>query len=624
ANVNSSAGHISLNAAQDVLLNAMLTTTGITKTVDVLAARNITMVDGSSISTLGGDVRLDAVNNINLSLINVGSGDVALTSTAGQVLDNQTSVASTNVIANGLSVNAHNGMGNSSNTLETTVTTWALNSDNGSVFVRDTTSVATGTVTVDVNTINNNGVASNTQSTLTGVTTAAGNIVLNAKDDLSVVATVSSIGGTITLDAEAGALTMVGSATVTATNSSARLNAATNLTIGNVVAKNVSLVADTGNIMNAAGSTMNVTATHLDLNAGSAVGSARSNVTTQVDTLSAVSGTGVFITEADRITVNSVTIGTTGDLQITANSIVLGNVKAANVSLTATKGDIAFNQINAATQATLIASGKLLAVVDDSVNTNLITPTFNVSSTGFYLDIENRGFVEALAEVSEDMITVRADVIIDKGIVGESIRVTKDNRSYIVTNNTQENTYYAQFYSQNQNAQYAQLVDDTLTEEQFIQSLNAPREVNNLNEVFEANLLENSLLNRLQSNGDATSQGEVDDYVYITRGVIGDTASKSGVQNSVQTQTKTQAEQQLETSILRIAGQGPRVNDGLSFETGVNQSRANLSPVQSLMSDLVNRYGNRQIDVLGNTTSDYLFFYSIDENDEESILESIL
>mgnify|MGYP000041198710 CR=1 FL=1 len=47
ANVTSTAGHISLNAAQDVLLNATLNTTGTDKTVDVLAAHDITMTDGA-------------------------------------------------------------------------------------------------------------------------------------------------------------------------------------------------------------------------------------------------------------------------------------------------------------------------------------------------------------------------------------------------------------------------------------------------------------------------------------------------------------------------------------------------------------------------------------------------
>ena len=42
------------------------------------------------------------------------------------------------------------------------------------------------------------------------------------------------------------ALTMAGAVTITATNSSARLNAATDLTVGNVTTANVSLVADSG------------------------------------------------------------------------------------------------------------------------------------------------------------------------------------------------------------------------------------------------------------------------------------------------------------------------------------------------------------------------------------------
>ena len=67
------------------------------------------------------------------------------------------------------------------------------------------------------------------------INSTTGHITVTAADALSILANITTAtNGTVTLDAEAGALTMAGAVTITATNSSARLNAATDLTVGNV------------------------------------------------------------------------------------------------------------------------------------------------------------------------------------------------------------------------------------------------------------------------------------------------------------------------------------------------------------------------------------------------------
>jgi hypothetical protein len=108
---------------------------------------------------------------------------------------------------------------------------------------------------------------------------------------------------------------MAGTATVTATGSSARLNAGTDVTLGNVVATSVSVVADTGAIVNADGSSKNVTATNLRLQADDAIGAAGRHITTNVGTLTARStGTttaGIFVTEDSELTVASVSVTVT-------------------------------------------------------------------------------------------------------------------------------------------------------------------------------------------------------------------------------------------------------------------------------------------------------------------------
>jgi hypothetical protein len=122
----------------------------------------------------------------------------------------------------------------------------------------------------------------------------------------------TAAGGTISIDAEGAALTMIGDARVTATLSSVRLNAATDITVGNVVAASVSLVADGGNVINAAGSTTNVTATSLRIEAYEAIGAADRSLSTAVDTLAARSNgtqtTGIYITEQDDVVVTGVSV----------------------------------------------------------------------------------------------------------------------------------------------------------------------------------------------------------------------------------------------------------------------------------------------------------------------------
>ena len=108
---------------------------------------------------------------------------------------------------------------------------------------------------------------------------------------------------------------MAGTSTIEATNSSVRLNAATDVSLGNVTATNVSVVADTGRIVNSANSSMNVTATTLRLAADDAIASSDRHLTTTVTTLSALStgsdSAGIFITETDSITVDTVTVSVT-------------------------------------------------------------------------------------------------------------------------------------------------------------------------------------------------------------------------------------------------------------------------------------------------------------------------
>ena len=143
---------------------------------------------------------------------------------------------------------------------------------------------------------------------------------------------------------------MAGDATVTATGSAVRLSAAGDLTVGNLTASDVSLITS-GAIINAADSTKNVTATHLRIESAGSIGAADRHLTTNIDTVSALSGTGsIWITEDDGATIDSVSVavtefnadGTTTAVTDGAQSDLTTGANG-NIILTATLGDITLN-----------------------------------------------------------------------------------------------------------------------------------------------------------------------------------------------------------------------------------------------------------------------------------------
>ena len=173
---------------------------------------------------------------------------------------------------------------------------------------------------------------------------------------------------------------MSGTSSVTATGASARLDAAQALTLGNVSATNVSLVSG-ATIVNAAGSSTNVTATDLRIEATGSVGTAARHVSTDIDNLSAASATGsIFLTEADAATVTAVSVSVT-ELTSTAATTPVSDAAQSDlitgtngdIILVATTGDLTFND-GSNTDATAVrANGTgriLLAAADGSLTAN--------------------------------------------------------------------------------------------------------------------------------------------------------------------------------------------------------------------------------------------------------------
>jgi hypothetical protein len=174
---------------------------------------------------------------------------------------------------------------------------------------------------------------------------AARDVVLGANAD---IATASP--GTVSVRAVAGALAMAGSASVVAAGSSAVLSAAGDVSLGQVVSGAVGVTSTGGAIVNSPGSTRNVTAQLLRLEAAGPVGAAARPISTSVDTLSAAGqGAGVHLQEADGLTVDTVVVDVrefpaSGGLPVTvAGTPQSGLVSSGALGLVVSAGNLVLN-----------------------------------------------------------------------------------------------------------------------------------------------------------------------------------------------------------------------------------------------------------------------------------------
>ncbi|MCH8474688.1 MAG: LEPR-XLL domain-containing protein, partial [Opitutales bacterium] len=139
----------------------------------------------------------------------------------------------------------------------------------------------------------------------TGLITIKGNVDVELNENVEV----KTNGSDVSIDAETGDLTMDGSVEVEATDATVRLRAENTVTVANVTGRDVSILAVEGAIVNAAGTSKNVTATNLRLEAEGDIGTADRHLTTNIENLTALSRTGgIYLTEDNAATVTSVRI----------------------------------------------------------------------------------------------------------------------------------------------------------------------------------------------------------------------------------------------------------------------------------------------------------------------------
>jgi hypothetical protein len=416
ADIQSGTGHVTLNAAKGIMLNSSVditTTTAGTISLDAEGGA-LTMDGTATITSTNSSLRLTAFTDITVG--NLTATNVSLLADTGSIINaagSSKNVTATNLRLQ--SAGAIGASGNHLTTSITTISALGTGTGSAGIYVMEDGDITVSSVEVSVANFNsdatmtvvtdnsqadlvtgNNGnivlVTRNGSITLSGGTTASGtngyavnangsgsillgangsgsditvnadilsgsgHITLGAAENLTLgsgVDVTTAAPGTVSLDAKTGALVMDGTATVTATGSSLRLNAATDVTVGNLTATSVSIVAVGGAIINAAGSTTNVTATNLRLQAYGSIGSPDRHFTTNVDYLSAdpvIEKAGIYLTEANDVTITNVEVkvneftsaaGTYDITDLSLSDLVTG--KNGSIELVTVNGSITLN-----------------------------------------------------------------------------------------------------------------------------------------------------------------------------------------------------------------------------------------------------------------------------------------
>ncbi|MCC5836065.1 MAG: hypothetical protein JJU20_15160, partial [Opitutales bacterium] len=356
ANITSGSGWITLYAETDLNISEAIS---IESAADIRLDANtgeLVMHGTTVVEATDSNLRLAAENDIVVG--NLLATNVSILSVSGAIVNAADS--SLNVDAEQLRLESAGAIAAADRHLSVDVDKVAALSEQGGIFIASESGLAVGDVEVSVSGLTATaGEISHTDEEVSGLTTLDnGDIILVAlTGSIEVDSDVSANGeGRVLVSAEAGALTvnadilsdtglitlqaetaieatesvviesaadvslaaqsegitLDGTVNITATDSSLRLAAKGSIELGNLSADNVSVLSSTGSISNATGSTLNVDATLLRLEAADTIGVADRHLSVNVDTLTAVSSeSSIFLTAMDAVIVGSVEVTVT-------------------------------------------------------------------------------------------------------------------------------------------------------------------------------------------------------------------------------------------------------------------------------------------------------------------------
>ena len=210
AAVGSTSGHLSLDAGRDLLLDGHVSTAGSGKTIDLLAARHVTLAQGRSVASTDGHIAIEGGGTVTLEQVSAGSGDVRI---AGAAIVDGDAAGDTeaDVLAAGALLKATGAIGAAGAQLETTVSTLTAQGGGG-VWLLESDGVTVAPLQVNVQRVAASGATAATthaaQEDLGGtsvlLTSSTGNLVVQAGTAGS--AGVASTAGAVRLEAAAGGL----------------------------------------------------------------------------------------------------------------------------------------------------------------------------------------------------------------------------------------------------------------------------------------------------------------------------------------------------------------------------------------------------------------------------------
>ncbi|MBT7080640.1 MAG: hypothetical protein HN929_04110, partial [Chloroflexi bacterium] len=271
--ISSSGGNITITADTDIVAD------GASGALSI----NCAILDAGS-----GTITISSDENITLNQLkttNDTDSAISITCTSGAIIDGGDAEGEDIIAESGkVSISAKTGIGTSANAMDTKVKDFtAVNSTSGGIFINETNAInivssgvatqagdgsiviaatagditssadisanGSGNILIDADS-GNLDIDSDILSSTGHITLKASSAILIGDSTATDVDITTGTAGTISIDAESGAVTMAGDSTITATDSSLRVNAATDITLGNLVAQDVSIVADTGSVIN--------------------------------------------------------------------------------------------------------------------------------------------------------------------------------------------------------------------------------------------------------------------------------------------------------------------------------------------------------------------------------------
>lgn len=373
---NLGTGEVELLAGEDATDN--------TQNQDGNATGNVTMSATSSATTAGGNIIIDAANNILVSTANAGAGIATLFARAGSV----NGADATNLItAATIDADAVTGIGNTQS-LNTAASNITADSTNGNVVINNAlatavnaNSLTTGTGLVDFDQSGGGSLTVGTASTTDGAIT-----IQNTGGDLTVGTSVNAGGANnVTLaTVTSGEIILTG--TTTADGDTANINSAASINgAGLVTAGTANLDAITGigntTALNTAASTVTADTTNGNIDINNALATA-------VDANSLTTGTGTITFDQTGGGALTVTNATTTDgtinvnvdaANLTATNVVAGGTGNVNLNTT-TSGDILLDVVTADGNTATVTSAGAINGVDNTNITTANTIDFNAAT----------------------------------------------------------------------------------------------------------------------------------------------------------------------------------------------------------------------------------------------------